>query len=405
MRLFEAIRIAAESLRVNRLRSILTLLGIVIGVMTVITVVAFISGLNGFVADEIFNLGADVFVVSRTPDIIIDRDELDQIRRRKNILIEDVDAIREVCTRCQAVGGQLTSAAQVKYGREFTGTQVRGRTPEVAGIMAEELESGRPISPYDVSQARRVAVIGADVAEILFPLVDPIGRRFMINNREFEVVGVGAGVGSLMGQSRDTWVDIPITSFQRMWGSRQSVRVMARADSEDSIELAADQARTILRVRRHVRYRDDDDFALFTNDTFLALWENISQTFFAVTIAISSISLVVGGIVVMNIMLVSVTERTREIGIRKAVGARRSDVMVQFLIESALLALTGGIIGVLLAAAIATGLSELTGFPAAIRLWSVLLGLGVSTCVGLFFGIWPAQKAASLDPIVALRHE
>jgi len=402
----EGIRIALQSLRVNRLRSVLTLLGIVIGVMTVITVVAFISGLNGFVAEEVFNLGADVFVINRTPDIIINPDDLEDIRRRKNLLLDDMEAVREACSRCAAVGAQVTAAAQVKYGREYlTGTQIRGRTPEITEIMAEDLESGRPINQVDVAQARPVAVIGADVVDVLFPLVDPIGRKFSINNREFEVVGIGASVGSLMGQSRDTWVDIPITSFQRIWGSRQSVRIMAKAASEDSIEVAADQARAILRARRHVPYADDDDFALFTNDTFLSLWEDISRTFFAVTIAIASISLVVGGIVVMNIMLVSVTERTREIGIRKALGARRSDVLVQFLIESATLALVGGILGVLLAIGIATGLSQLTGFPAAIRWWSILLGLAVSTGVGLFFGIWPAKKAASLDPIVALRYE
>jgi putative ABC transport system permease protein len=405
MNFLEAIRISLESLRVNRLRSVLTLLGIVIGVMTVITVVAFISGLNLFVAEEVFNLGADVFVINRTPDIILNPDDLDQIRRRRNLLLADVDAVREACTRCRAVGAQLNSSAQVKYKREFAQTQIRGRTAEVAEINAEEIEAGRPIGPIDVAQGRAVAVIGADVADLLFPLVDPLGRRFTINNREFEVVGVGARLGSLMGSSRDTWVDIPITSFQKIWGSRQSVRILAKAESEAAIEPASDQARAILRARRHVSVADEDDFALFTNDMFLELWASISQTFFAVTIAISSISLVVGGIVVMNIMLVSVTERTREIGVRKALGARRSDVLAQFLIESATLALVGGVVGVLLAVGVATGLSSLTGFPAAIRWWSILLGLVVSTGVGLFFGIWPAKKAASLDPIEALRHE
>jgi putative ABC transport system permease protein len=250
-----------------------------------------------------------------------------------------------------------------------------------------------------------VAVIGSDVAELLFPQVDPIGKRFMINAQEFRVVGIGAPVGAIMGQSRDTWVDIPISSFQRIWGSARSIRIMAKAESESEIELAADQARAVLRARRHVAYAADDDFAIFTNDTFLSLWEDISQTFFAVTIAIASISLVVGGIVVMNIMLVSVTERTREIGIRKALGARRADVLAQFLIESATLALVGGIIGVLLAVVIAVGLSQITGFPAAVRWWSIALGLSVSTGVGLFFGIWPARKAAMLDPIDALRYE
>ena len=406
MKPFEAIRIALESLRVNRLRSVLTLVGIVIGVMTVITVVAFISGLNGFVAEEVLNLGADVFVINRAPAIILDRDELDEIRRRKALSLDDLEAVQTVCTRCEAIGAEINATAEVKYGSEFmTGTQIRGRTAQMAEVNAEDLDSGRTINALDVSRGTPVAVIGADVADLLFPQIDPIGKRFMINQREFQVVGTGARVGSVMGRSRDTWVDIPISSFQRIWGTGQSVRIMAKADSEDSIELAADQARAILRARRHVSFGDEDDFAIFTNDTFLSLWEDISQTFFVVTIAIASISLVVGGIVVMNIMLVSVTERTREIGIRKALGARRNDVLAQFLVESATLALVGGIIGVILAIVIALGLSQLTGFPAAIRWWSIGLGLGVSTAVGLFFGIWPARKAAGLDPIVALRYE
>ena len=402
----EAVSIAMESLQVNRLRSALTLLGIVIGVMTVIVVISFISGLNSFVADEVFDLGGDVFIINRTPNIVIDPDEWNTIRQRKNLLLVDVNAVREYCTDCLAVGARLASTAQVKYGREFLlTTQVRGITPEVPEILAENLEAGRTITDYDVRHSVRITVVGADVVDNLFPFVDPIGKTLLVNNREFEIVGVGEREGSLMGQSRDNWVAIPITSFQRMWGARRSVRIYAKANGEERIESAADQARMILRVRRHVDFADDDDFAISTNETFLQIWANISRTFFAVTVAIASISLVVGGIVVMNIMLVSVTERTREIGIRKATGARRADILHQFLIESATLALVGGVVGVVLAIAIATGVSALTGLPSAIEWWTILLGIVVSTSVGLFFGIWPAMKAARLDPIAALRHE
>ena len=402
----EAVSIAMESLQVNRLRSALTLLGIVIGVMTVIVVISFISGLNSFVADEVFDLGGDVFIINRTPNIVIDPDEWNTIRQRKNLLLDDANAVREYCTDCLAVGARLASTAQVKYGREFLSTtQVRGITPEVPEILAENLEAGRTITDYDVRHSVRVTVVGADVVDNLFPFVDPIGKTLLVNNREFEIVGVGEREGSLMGQSRDNWVAIPITSFQRMWGARRSVRIYAKANGEERIESAADQTRMILRVRRHVDFADDDDFAISTNETFLQIWANISRTFFAVTVAIASISLVVGGIVVMNIMLVSVTERTREIGIRKATGARRADILHQFLIESATLALVGGVVGVVLAIAIATGVSALTGLPSAIEWWTILLGIVVSTSVGLFFGIWPAMKAARLDPITALRHE
>ncbi len=406
MDLGEAISIALESLRVNRLRSALTLLGIVIGVMTVIVVISFISGLNTFVTDEVFDLGGDVFIINRTPDIVIDPDDWNTIRQRKNLLLDDANAVREGCTACQAVGARLTSTAQVKYGREFLSTtQVKGITPEVPEILVENLEAGRYVTDYDVRHSGRVSVVGADVVDNLFPFVDPVGKTLRINNRQFEIVGVGERQGSLMGRSRDNWVVIPITSFQRMWEARRSVQIYAKADSEESIRPATDQARTILRVRRHVAYGDDDDFAISTNETFLELWANISRTFFAVTVAIASISLLVGGIVVMNIMLVSVTERTREIGIRKATGARRVDILRQFLIESATLSMVGGIVGVVLAIAIATGASALTGLPSSIEWWAIVLGIVVSTGVGLFFGIWPAMKAARLDPIAALRHE
>lgn len=406
MNFLEAIRISLDSLRVNRLRSALTLLGIVIGVMCVITVISFISGLNGFVAEEIFNLGADVFTVDRTPQVIIDEDDWEAARTNRNLYLEDAEAVETACTLCSAVGARLTAGATVKYGREYLdGTGVRGVTPEIPQILGENLEAGRSITDYDVRQASRVAVIGTDVVDNLFPFMDPIGKTMLVNGREFIVVGIGEKLGTLVGQSRDNWVMIPITSFQRMWGARRSVRIYGKADSEENIEAAADQARMILRSRRHVGYSDGDDFSIGTNDMFLELWASISQAFFGVTVAIASISLVVGGIVVMNIMLVSVTERTREIGIRKATGATRSDIMIQFLIESATLAMVGGMIGVGLAIVIAKGVTAATSLPSSIEWWSVLLGLTVSTAVGLFFGIWPAKKAANLDPITALRYE
>ena len=406
MNLREAVWIALSSLRANRLRSVLTLLGIVIGVMTVITVISFISGLNSFVEEEVFNLGADVFVVNRTPPVAINEEDWIAARKRKNLYLEDAEAVRDLCTECTAVGAQLTAGARVKSGREFVdGTQIKGLTPEIPAILGENLASGRAINDYDVRHSRFVSVIGTDIVDNLFPFVDPIGKKIRVNGREFEIVGIGEKLGSIVGQSRDNWVQIPITAHQRMWGARRSVRIYGKADGEQNVEAAQDQARMILRTRRHVAYNADDDFSIVTNDTFLALWANISQAFFAVTVAIASISLVVGGIVVMNIMLVSVTERTREIGIRKATGARRSDIMLQFLVESATLALVGGVIGVLLAIVIATSVSAATGLPSSIEWWAVLLGLTVSTTVGLFFGIWPAKKAANLDPITALRYE
>ena len=405
MQFFEAMKIALESLRVNRLRSVLTLLGVVIGVMTVITVIAFISGMNNFVAGEIFTLGADVFYITRIPEIIMDEDTWNEVRQRKNLNRDDADAVREYCSFCQALGVRRGGGAMVKYGSEEIRSSVRGISPDIPAILGQELESGREITEYDVRQSRRVAVVGADIVENLYPFVDPLGKRILLNGRAFDIVGIGEALGPVLGNSRDNWVDIPISSHEKMYGSRGSVVIMIKAGGEENIEAAQDQARMVLRTRRHVAYNADDDFTMQTNDTFLDLWASISQTFFAVTVAIASISLVVGGIVVMNIMLVSVTERTREIGIRKAIGARRTDILMQFLVESATLTFVGGLIGVGVAALIATVVSRITGFPAAIEVWAVILGLAVSTGVGLFFGIWPAKKAAQLDPIAALRQE
>ena len=405
MNFIEAISISLSSLRANRLRSLLTLLGIVIGVMAVISVISIISGLNDYVAGKIFNLGPDVMSISRTSPVILSLDEWIESQRRKNIYVEDMEAIRAACRDCKSVGATVNARARVKFGRNYVDSTINGNTPEVATILGTELSGGRHLTQYDVDHARNVCVIGSDVVDNLFPFVDPIGKTVVIDGRPFDVVGVGTKQGSVLGQSRDNWAMIPFTLYQRMYGARRSVTIYAKAFDEKHLPAAESQIRLVLRSRRHLAYNAKDDFALNTNENFLQIWANISRAFFAVTIGIASISLVVGGIVVMNIMLVSVTERTREIGIRKASGARRHDIMIQFLVESATLALVGGIIGVLLGSLIALAVSWLSPLPASIKWWAVALGLAVSTGVGLFFGIYPATKAANLDPIVALRYE
>jgi putative ABC transport system permease protein len=397
--------VAFASLRANRLRSLLTLLGIVIGVMTVITVVSFISGLNDYVAQRIFNLGPDVFLINRTAFVTLSVEDFIESQKRKNLYVSDMEAVRENCSSCRLVGGSVNARSRVKYGRQFVDSSVQGYTPEVPPILGNELEAGRFLTEYDVDHARSVCVVGADVVDYLFPFVDPIGKTVMVNDRPFEVVGVGKRQGSVLGQPRDNWVTIPITMHQRMWGARRSVQIYAKARDESVLAKAQDEARLILRARRHVPYNTNDDFSIGTNENFLQIWANISRAFFAVTIGIASISLFVGGIVVMNIMLVSVTERTAEIGIRKAVGARRRDIMIQFVVESATLALIGGVIGVLLGSSIALAVAWFTPLPASIKWWAVGLGLLVATAVGLFFGIYPAKRASEMDPIVALRHE
>lgn len=405
MNFAEAILISLSSLRANRLRSLLTLLGIVIGVMAVIAVVSIISGLNDYVEQKIFNLGPDVLTISRTSPVITSLDDFVENQKRKNLTLEDMEAIRQACVNCKAVGATVGARARLKYGREYVDSQIQGYTEHMPMILGRELEGGRFITEYDVDHARNVCVIGADVAETLFPFVDPIGKTVMIDQRPFEIVGLGVKQGSVLGQSQDNWAMIPISLHQKIWGSRRSVGISAKALDEKRLPAAESEVRLALRARRHLSYNEKDDFALNTNQNFLQIWANISRAFFAVTVGIASISLLVGGIVVMNIMLVSVTERTREIGIRKALGARRHDILIQFLVESATLALVGGIIGVLLGASIALAVSSLSPLPASIKWWAVTLGLAVSTSVGLFFGIYPATKAANLDPIEALRYE
>jgi len=405
MNFAEAIYIALSSLRANRLRSLLTLLGIVIGVMAVIAVVSIISGLNDYVANKIFNLGPDVVTVSRTSPVISSFEDWVENQKRKNLYLDDMDAIQSTCSDCKFVGAAVNARGRVKFGREYVESQIQGNTAHVPTILGTELDGGRFFTEYDVDHARNVCVIGSDVVDNLFPFVDPIGKTLTLDDRPFEVIGVGTKQGAVLGQSRDNWVTIPLSIHQKMYGARRSVTIYAKALDEKHLQAVESQLRLTLRARRHIAYKSKDDFALNTNDNFLQIWANISRAFFAVTIGIASISLVVGGIVVMNIMLVSVTERTREIGIRKATGARRHDILIQFLVESATLALVGGIIGVVLGGSIALTISWLTPLPASIKWWAVALGLGVSTSVGLFFGIYPATKAANLDPIVALRYE
>ena len=405
MNFAEAVLIALTSLRANRMRSLLTLLGIVIGVMAVIAVVSIISGLNDYVAGKIFNLGPDVLTVSRMSPVITSFEDWVENQKRKNLYLADMETVKTACLDCKAVGASVNARAQVKFGREYVDSQIQGYTADTATILGTEIDGGRLVGAYDVDHSRNVAVIGSDIVETLFPFVDPIGKILVVDDRQFEIVGVGTKQGAVLGQSRDNWVMIPLPIHQRMFGSRRSVTIYAKALDEKHVSLAESEIRLALRARRHVEYKANDDFALNTNDNFLKIWGNISQTFFAVTIGIASISLLVGGIVVMNIMLVSVTERTREIGIRKATGARRHDILVQFLVESATLALVGGVIGVVLGGSIAFSIAHFTPLPASIKWWAVGLGLGVSTAVGLFFGIYPATKAANLDPIVALRYE
>ena len=404
----EAIRIALLSLWANKLRSILTLLGVVIGVSAVIAVVTFVNGINGYVAEKIFNLGADVFIVSKMANVITDADQFIEGNKRKDLDMDLYRAVADDCSACKVVGADVRNfSGEVVYGTESSkDTWVRGWTPTMERIYDLDVVMGRPLNDSDTNNSSPVVVIGQDIRENLMAGTDPIGKEIRVDGHVYTVIGVGKKEGKTLGQSRDNYVIMPITTWFKAYGSHNSIRIWAKGfDVGSAMEQAIDQTRVILRARRHDQLGEKDSFVIETNSSFLSLWADLSGTFFIVMIVIASISLIVGGIVIMNIMLVSVTERTREIGIRKALGARPRDVMRQFLIESSTMALIGGLIGVLGGIAIAEGVTAAIGMPSAIKLWAIAAGLLVSASVGLFFGVYPARKAAKLDPIVALRFE
>ena len=408
MNVVEAMRIALASLWANKLRSLLTLLGVVIGVAAVIAVVTFVNGINGYVANKIFNLGADVFIITKVSPVPTSIDEVLEGNKRKNFELDDYEAVLNGCRRCQYVGAAtFNPSGHVAYADQSSSdTWVRGLTPSMGVILDQDLVAGRMINDTDVQNASKVAVIGDDILEKLMPGLDPIGREVRIDGEMYQVIGLGKRQGKTLGQSRDNFVMIPITSWMRQYGSHVSISVSAKANGVgQQLEQATDEARAIMRARRHDRPGQPDSFALETNASFLGIWAGISSSFFIAMIAIAAISLIVGGIVIMNIMLVSVTERTREIGIRKALGARRHDVMRQFLIESSTMAVLGGVLGILLGIFIAKGITALVGMPSVIKLWAVAAGLLVSAGVGIFFGVYPARRAAELEPIAALRFE
>jgi putative ABC transport system permease protein len=408
MNTLEAMRIALQSLWANKLRSVLTLLGVVIGVSAVIAVVTFVNGINGYVAEKIFNLGADVFIVSKQSNVITNIDQFTEGQKRKDVHFDDYQALADGCTSCRYVGATAGNySGKIRFNEQSsTDTAVRGWTPSMGPIYDLDLSSGRNITDADMNATSNVAVIGSDIRENLMGGVDPIGKEIRVDGQLYMVIGVGVPKGTTLGQSQDNWVMVPLTTWLKQYGQHTSLRIWAKAYGIGApLDAAIDQSRVVMRSRRHDRPGEPDSFVAETNASFLSLWSNLSGTFFIVMIAISSIALVVGGIVIMNIMLVSVTERTREIGIRKAMGARSSDVMQQFLIESGTMSLVGGFFGVLLGIAVAKTVTLIIGMPSVIELWAVMAALIVSASVGIFFGVYPARQAAKLDPITALRFE
>jgi putative ABC transport system permease protein len=409
----EAITIALASLRANKLRSFLTVLGIVIGVSSVITVVAIMDGLDSYMAEKVLQLGSKSFSLQKFPAIITSREQFLEAMKRRDVTLADLEAVRGSCDACAEVGGMVATSRNVKFGSTTQeNVQVMGITDNFARIGSpRDVIAGRLLIPEDVEHARPVAVIGPDLMDAFFGDREPLGREILINTTPVRVVGVAERKGTVFGQSQDNFIWLPITFFRKLYGTRQSVVLQIEAQSMANLEAAQDQARLVLRTRRHLGFKKPDDFSVETGETVMDLWQNATRGIYVVTIVVTAISLLVGGVVVMNIMLVSVTERIREIGVRKALGARRRDILRQFLVESVVLSGFGGALGILSAALLSTLLARLmasgmsTQFSAPVRLWAVLTALAVSTAVGLLAGIYPAGRAAALDPVEALRNE
>jgi putative ABC transport system permease protein len=407
MELREAFRIALQSLWANKLRTILTLIGVVIGVASVIAVVTLVNGANKFVATKLYGYGADVFTASKAPSVIFNAEEYLRFKKRKDIKLADYQAVAEECKTCAEVGAQLHSTGNVVFGSQSSkDTNILGWTWTMPPIANQNVARGRSFTEAEEQHNARVALIGTDIVDNLMGAVDPLGKEIRVDGVVYTVIGVGAAQGKTLGRSQDNWVAMPITTYTRSHGSNNSVTIYASAGAGgDPLERSADEVRAILRARRHDRLGEDDSFSIDTNATFVGIWESLTKNFAFVAIAIAAISLVVGGVVIMNIMLVSVSERTREIGVRKALGARRRDLMLQFLIESATMSLVGGFIGVIGGVIVAKAVTIAVGWQSDVALWSVFVGLLVAVSVGVFFGVYPARKAAMLDPITALRSE
>ena len=395
-----------EALNQHKLRAVLTMIGLTMGVATLITVMTLVQGANVYVEQKIARLGTNVFQIAKTPFIVTDFNQVIKSLKYKNIYMDDVRAVAQGCVDCEYVGASVSGTVRLQYrNKELNDISLIGETPNMADIDTRTVNRGRYFTEGENSRSAYVGMIGDDVVQQFFVGMDPVGQVIRADNQEFTVIGTFEAIGSVLGQNQDNFMIIPVNTYLRMRGTRNTVIINAKTDEGEAFDSAQDEAKLVMRGRRHIAPTAEEDFFIGTKDSYISLWKSISSAFFAVFIMVSSISAVVGGIVIMNVMLVSVTERTKEIGIRRALGATQHDILKQFLTESVIQCIIGGAIGIAGGFLCATVLRTFTSFPASVQTWVAVLGVVLSSGIGIFFGIYPATRAAKLDPVVALRSD
>jgi putative ABC transport system permease protein len=394
-----------SALRAHKMRTSLTMLGLTMGVATLITVMTLVQGANLYVEKKIANLGTNVFQIARTPFAVTDFTIVLKALKYKRIELDDMRAVEEGCRDCEEVGATASNTIHARYGnKEVTDVNLYGQTANMTDIDTRTVEIGRYFTPAEVEHHTNVCLIGDTLVQQLFLGTDPVGKAIRLGNDELLVIGVMEKVGSVLGQDQDNFVMVPLPVFLRMKGLQTSLTINVKT-SKENFDRAQDEAHLLLRARRHLNASMDDDFFIGTKESYMALWRSISSAFFAVFILVSAISVLIGGIVIMNVMLVSVTLRRREIGVRRAVGATQADILNQFMAESVMQCIAGGLAGITMGFLVALALRTYTPFPASVQTWVAVMGVFLSSAVGLFFGIYPAMRASRLDPIVALRSD
>jgi putative ABC transport system permease protein len=404
--IYEGIAIALRAIWSSKLRSFMSVLGNIVAVTSIITVVSLIQGLNATVTDAIVSdVGADSFVVDRY-GITRSEEDFDKVRSNPRVTMQDAEAIRKFSPYVRSVMAESSRSAPVTYReKELESISIRGVSEEYVNFSSYNAELGRLVTPSEVTRNRNVVLLGWGTADRLFGRTNPLDQLIKIDGVHFRVVGVNEKKGSIFGQSQDEFAVVPLGSFQKVFGSRPSLQVNVKPIDPSVVQEAIDDATVALRIERRLKPKQKDNFGIVTSDAILDIYHTATNGIFAVLIGVVALSLVVGGIVIMNIMLMVVTERTFEIGLRKAIGAKRRDIMMQVLAESVTLSVAGGMIGTALGFGLAVLISKVSPLPAVVQGWSVALGIGITAVVGLFFGVYPAMRASKLDPIEALRKD